>query len=137
MSAEENVAIVEDAYRAWGERGIEGLLSVMHPEIEWYTPPQAPEPGPHRGREAILRVVGLYMESFDLFQPVPERILPAAAPDQVVVLATLTTRGRGSGAEVSMPVGHLLTIREGKVARFEVFTERSEALGAGGLDPAG
>jgi ketosteroid isomerase-like protein len=136
-SAAQNVEIVDRAYRSWRERGLEGLVSVMHPEIEWHTPPQAPEPGPHRGREEILRVVGSYLDSFEQFLPIPDRILPAAETDQVVVLATLTTRGRGSGAEVVMPVGHLLTIRDGKVARMQVFTEQRDALAAAGLDPSG
>ena len=70
------------------------------------------------------------MESFGEFLPVPDRVLAGSEPDQVLVLATLTTVGRESGAEFTMPVGHLLTIRDGKVARFQVFTDPDEALSA-------
>ena len=131
----ENVAFVERAYGIWRDEGLEGLRSVMHDEVEWLPPPQAPEPGPFRGPEEILRVARSYMESFGEFMPVPDRVLAGAEPDQVVVLATLTTRGRESGAEFSIPVGHLLTLRDGKVLRFQVFTEQDEALEAGGLKP--
>ena len=133
MSSEDDVALVDAAYRAWREQGVEGLLPLMHPEIEWHPPAQAPEPGPFRGREEILRMVDSYLESFGEFMPVPERILAGAGPGQVVVLANLTTRGRDSGAEFTMEVGHLLTVRDGKVVRFEVFTDRDAALAAAGL----
>lgn len=135
MTDEENVATVERAYRTWRERGIEGLRPLMHDEVEWHPPPQAPEPGPFRGPDEILRVAASYMESFGEFRPVPDRILPGASRGQIVVLATLTTVGKESGAEFTMPVGHLLTLREGKVVRFQVFTEQDEALAAAGLEP--
>lgn len=133
MSREEDVAIVERAYRTWHEAGVEGLRSVMHEEVEWHPPPQAPEPGPFRGRDEILRVASSYMESFGEFRPVPDRIVPGAQPDQILVLATLTTVGRESGAELTMSEGHLLTLRDGKVVRFRVFTDQDEALAAAGL----
>ena len=134
---EENVAFAERAYRTWAEEGIDGLRSLMHDEVEWHPPAQAPEPGPFRGPDEILRVAGSYMESFGEFMPVPERILPGAEPDQVVALVTLTTRGRESGAEFSIPAGHVLTIRDGRVLRFQVFTDQDEALRTAGLDPSG
>ncbi|HEX6116842.1 MAG TPA: nuclear transport factor 2 family protein [Solirubrobacterales bacterium] len=130
-----NVEVVERAYRIWGERGLEGMREVMHDQIEWHPPPQAPEPGPFRGADEIIRVAGSYLQSFGKFRPVPNRILAGAEPDQVLVLATLTTAGRASGAEFTMPVGHLLTIRDGKIARFEVIPDQVEALAAAGLDP--
>ena len=83
-----NVELVRGAYQSWAERGVEGLVEVMH-------------------------------------------------TDQVLVLATLSVRGRDSGAEFTIPVGHLLTIRDGKVIRFEVFPERDDAIAAAGLDSAG
>ena len=55
----ENVAIVERAYAVWAERGLDGLREVMHDEVEWHPPPQAPEPGPFRGPDEIMRVVAL------------------------------------------------------------------------------
>jgi ketosteroid isomerase-like protein len=129
----ENVAIVERAYATWAERGLEGLREVMHEDVEWHPPPQAPEPGPFRGAEEILRAATAYMESFGEFRPVPEEIVPAAAPDTVLVLATLTTVGRESGAEFTMPVGHLITVRDGRIIRFRVIPDQSEARVAAGL----
>jgi ketosteroid isomerase-like protein len=45
------------------------------------------------------------------------------------VIATTHTRGRGSGAEVSVPVAHLIRVRDGRIVRFQVFTDREGAIG--------
>ncbi len=50
------------------------------------------------------------------------------------MLGTLTTVGRESGAEFTMPVGHLLTIRDGLVVRFRVIPDQAEAMAAAGLE---
>ena len=134
---DDRVAIVERAYALWGQQGLDGLRAVMHEDVEWYPPPHAPEPGPHRGAEEILRIAREYMESFGEFRPVPDRIVPAAEPDEVLVLATLTTVGRESGAEFTMAVGHLLTLRDGLVVRFRVIPDQDEALRAAGLAEPG
>ena len=34
-----------------------------------------------------------------------------------------------------MPVGHLITMRDGKVLRFQVFPDQDEAFAAAGLEP--
>lgn len=135
MSTEENIAVVERAYAIWGEKGLAGMRDVMHDEVEWHPPHNAPEPGPFRGADEIIRVAASYLESFGRFRPVPNRILPGAEADQVLVLATLTTIGSQSGVQFTLPVGHLLTIRDGKIYRFEVIPDQTEALAAAGLDP--
>jgi ketosteroid isomerase-like protein len=130
------VEIASKAYAAWAEGDVDAFLEeFVHPEIEWVTPPVSPEPGPFRGHDEIRRMIASYLDSFEVFRPEPERILPAPAADQVVVLATVHTRGKGSGAEVGVRVGHLLTIRDDKVIRFQVFIDQRDALAAAGLDP--
>jgi ketosteroid isomerase-like protein len=41
---------------------------------------------------------------------------------------------RQSGAPVEIPVAHVLTLRDGRVTRLEVFLDRHEALEAVGLE---
>jgi ketosteroid isomerase-like protein len=135
MTTDENIAVVERAYAIWADKGLAGMREVMHDQVEWHPPYNAPEPGPFRGADEIIRVAASYMESFGRFRPVPNRILPAAEANQILVLATLTTVGSKSRVQFTLPVGHLLTIRDGKIARFEVIPDQAEALAAAGLDP--
>ena len=118
------------AYGAWAATGsVDSLIDgFMDPEIEWITAPHAPEPGPHFGHEAVRRALAAYLDSFEVFTPEVERILETPRADELLVLATTHTRGRGSGAEVSMPVAHLVRVRDGLIVRFQVFVDREQAI---------
>ena len=53
--------------------------------------------------------------------------------DRVLVFVRVSVTGRGSGAPVDIRVAHELTVRQGRVVRFKVHTDRAEALEAAGL----
>jgi ketosteroid isomerase-like protein len=52
---------------------------------------------------------------------------------RVLVLGDLHMRGRESGVELDQPLGWLLTFRDGKLLRYEVFADQGEARRAAGL----
>jgi ketosteroid isomerase-like protein len=54
--------------------------------------------------------------------------------DKVIARIQMMGRGRTSGADVSARVFAVFTIRDGKIAREEDFTDRSEALRAASID---
>jgi ketosteroid isomerase-like protein len=135
MTDDAAIEVVKRGYDAWARGDIEGLFSIMDPEIEWHPPPNFPEHGPHRGVEAIRRAMSSYGETFDYFVSEPKRILATGRPGEVLALATTRTRGRGSGAEVAIEVAHLFEVRDGKVVRMEVIPDQREALRRVGLDP--
>ena len=125
----EDVELIRRAYETWARSGeLESLIAFLDPEIEWLTAPYAPEPGPHHGHDAIRRAIGAYLDSFDVFQPEAERILATRRSDEYLVVATTHTRGKGSGAEVSVPVAHLIRLRGDKIVRLQVFTDREQAI---------
>ena len=53
--------------------------------------------------------------------------------DRVFVDAVAHGRGKGSGLELSQGFNQVLTIRDGKIAVFEIFIDRSTAKRAAGL----
>lgn len=61
----------------------------------------------------------------------PEEIHPLG--DQVAVAILFRGAGRRSGAPVEMHAGHLFTLRDGLIVRFEVFEHPAEALAAVGV----
>jgi ketosteroid isomerase-like protein len=61
----------------------------------------------------------------------PEEI--RAAGDQVAVVALATGTGRRSGAAIETRVGHLFSLRGGRVVRWEVFDNPADAFRAAGL----
>jgi ketosteroid isomerase-like protein len=54
--------------------------------------------------------------------------------DRVLLLQRSSGRMEGSPAEVHLHPGVVWTVRDGKIARFEVYTDRAEALKAVGLE---
>jgi hypothetical protein len=60
--------------------------------------------------------------------------LPAGS-GRYIALVHLTGRGRGSHAPAESDGANLVTMREGKIARFAIIWDREQALAEAGLDP--
>ena len=139
MSPEEpqgpEVELIRSAYAAWDFQDLGPFIEQIAEDAEWVPPSYAPEAGPHRGREAIKRGLESYREGFEEFRPVPQRIIRGGRPGRYLVLATTFTRGKGSGVETTIDVGHVIDVREGKLARLEVHPDLEDAYRAAGLDP--
>lgn len=56
-----------------------------------------------------------------------------AVGDQVGTAVAFSGKGRRSGAPVEIRVGHLFTLRDGSIVRWEVFEDPGAALKAVGL----
>jgi ketosteroid isomerase-like protein len=61
----------------------------------------------------------------------PEKFLDSG--DHVVVILRYAARGTSSGAAVEMRQGHLLTLRDGKIVKWEIYFDPQQALEAAGL----
>ena len=130
-----DVDLIRAAYRAWDFDDMGPFLELIAEDAEWVPPPYAPERGPHVGREAIGRGLASYREGFERFRPVPERIIAGGRPGLYLVLVSTETRGRGSGIETTIHVGHVIEVRDGKLARLEVHPDLEDAYRAAGLEP--
>jgi ketosteroid isomerase-like protein len=73
------------------------------------------------------------LRPFAALEFVPEEI--QAVGDQVATVALVRGIGRLSGAPFEARVGHLFTLRAGRVLRFEVFDNPTDAFQAAGLTP--
>jgi uncharacterized protein len=131
--SQENVEIVQAAYRAINDGDDERLLGLVASDIEIVASSGVLlDQGIYRGlegsvafRESLREVWGdsLRVQAEDFIEH----------RDHVVVMARTSARGKSSGAEVDLPVAHVWTIRDGKVVRFQTFARREEALEAVGL----
>ena len=85
----------------------------------------------------VLRLAGM-TEFFDT-QPWGRSLrfeaesINAAGTDRVLVFVRVRGVGSGSGVEIEGRLAHLITIRENRLARTEVYTDRDKALKAAGL----
>jgi ketosteroid isomerase-like protein len=70
-------------------------------------------------------------EAFEEMRAEVHEVVPMG-DDQVVVIVTWHFKGRGSGVEHELRVGHLWTFLGGKAIRMTAFTDQDEARAVAG-----
>ena len=129
----DDVEIVRAAYEAFN-RGDESFLEYLDPEVEFIPAAQFVE-GPVHGIDELRHLLDTFNEAFDEIQWVPVRIEEGRKEGEVVVVLDVHTRGRGSGAEVTVRVAHHVQVRDGKLIWGKVYPKAEEGLQAAGLKP--
>jgi ketosteroid isomerase-like protein len=131
--SQENLEIVRQSLEAFNSKGVDGLASFWHPDIEWRAVEGAPDDvGEMHGREALRRYAQDWLDTFDNFTFVAEELLDGA-DDRVVAVQRITGRARLSGVETEFRYAVVCTIQDGKIIRGREYATRAEALEAVGL----
>ena len=138
----ENLEVVRRLYAAWDRGEHPGPAELLDPEIEYVNPAGAIEPGVKRGRAGFARAVANTLEGWSSWQMEPESF--EASGNQVAVSVRFRARARRSGIEFQGRESALVTLRNGRVIRYEWFhgpddareTLRRASLGAGFRVPA-
>jgi ketosteroid isomerase-like protein len=135
--SEENVEVVRRTYEVFEEQGaneqaVFALIEdgLMDPDVELDLRNAYPDGGVVR-----LATMSEYLETEPWgrsisFEPESFRAIGA---DQVLTFVRLRVIGTEGGIEVAGRTAHLATLRERRVIRVEVFTDRRKALEAAGL----
>jgi hypothetical protein len=87
----------------------------------------------YRGIEGFRRMWLDWLEPWETYHAQVEAMFEE--DDRVIVLIRDRGRHRGSAAEVELLAGSVWTVRDGKVARVELFANREELFEASGFDP--
>ena len=135
--SETNVEVARRGYAAMNEMLRRGEVD-MSLIAEYYTSdctlkPSGllPESAEAHGHEGIARFMRIQMDGFDGLQAEPLEFIDAG--DKVVVPLVLGGKARYTGLDVSFPIVHVITVRDGKASRVDVFLEKADALEAVGL----
>jgi ketosteroid isomerase-like protein len=130
--SQENVEIVQRAWKAYRRRDNDAALALYDPEIEIDLRSEARVgSGVYHGIEGVQRWLRDLSVAFgELKSEVEEWI---DADDQVIAMVRSYGRGRRSGVPVDMLEAHLWTVRDGKLRRLQTFATRAKALEAAGL----
>jgi len=128
---ERNVKFVLDGYARFnaGERTAE--LWFWHPDGEYQAAREDPDSAIHRGIDALRRHYASWVESYpDL---TVEPLEAKGNGDQVFLWVHFSGHGGKSGIPMEMELTHVITMRNGKVARTVEYSDKAEALEATGL----
>jgi uncharacterized protein len=126
VAESQRVKAIRAAYQAFNEGDIEAVLNLLDEDVEWHPPASTLEPQPVRGRQAVREYLSPNL--FDLQAAEPQEFIEEG--NRILVRARARARGRESGIDVDQTVYHLLTLEGDGAVRFEVYTERAEALAA-------
>jgi ketosteroid isomerase-like protein len=123
-----NLETAQQAYAAFGQGDLPGILATLDPSIVWENPgPNSPSYfGTHRGHAAVAaNVFGFLAENlqFDVFEPREFLV----GEDKVVVLLHMQARIKRTGERFVQDAVHVFSFTGGKVVRFQDF-QNSYAL---------
>jgi ketosteroid isomerase-like protein len=121
MSTQENKQVVMEGYQHYKNGEIEQLLDSYHEEAEWVTPESEliPFSGNFHGRSGIAEFFAKLDAALQTIRFEPTQFI--AEDDKVVVLGEGSWQAKPTGREYDSPWVHIFSLRDGKVARFEVF----------------
>jgi ketosteroid isomerase-like protein len=87
--------------------------------------------GPYLGRKGLRKFLEDTAETFDFFQLDLTELRDLG--DRVLGIGTVRVRAREGGAETAVPMACILTFRDGLLAHFKDYGDRSKALEVSGL----
>ena len=116
-----NIEIVHQLYKAFAERNIPEILDMLTSDVEWSEPtnPYNPAGGTRRGHDGFLEWADIGRHAEDIQVLEPHKMLVDA--DSVAVVGYIKCRAIATGKVYESDFVHLVTFREGKVARFQEF----------------
>jgi ketosteroid isomerase-like protein len=125
--SEENVGITLQLAASYIRGDIDEALSYLDPEIVY----KRAEEAAVQGREEVRAAWERWEADWEESEVIPEE--PIEAGDYVILPALFRVRGRGSGIALEDRFYEVFELREGRIVRWEEFSERAEALEAAGL----
>ena len=136
MNTQRNKEAVQEAYRLFQSGDIGSVIARCHDDAEWTSPESdlVPSAGTFHGKSGIAEFFSRLDASVQAIHFEPKEFI--AEGDKVVVLGQATWQIKPTGRTFGSPWIHLFTMRDGKVARFEAFTDTAAAERAFLPEPA-
>jgi ketosteroid isomerase-like protein len=121
-----NIESARSAFRAFERRDMNAIEELCTPDVEFDWSRRLLDPTITRGFDGIRR----FFEEMDgIFEEIlfdEEEVLEFG--DEVLLVSTGRFRGRTSGVDVTAHGANLMTIRDGKLARFRFYQSKEDAL---------
>jgi ketosteroid isomerase-like protein len=126
--SQDNVALVQAIYAAFGTGDVPGVVSRMSPDIVWNEAENFiyADSNPYLGPEAILTGVFARLGTdWEGFAAVPDEFLDAG--DAVVVLGRYRGTYKETGRALDAQLVHVWRVEDGKAVAFQQYTDTHQA----------
>jgi ketosteroid isomerase-like protein len=123
-----NIALVQQAYAAFGRGDIPGLLALMDSAVSWITPGPSdlPTAGKRRGHAGVGEFFQTLTGLVDIVRFEPKEFV--AQGDRVIVVGDETARVKATGNNAEFRWVHMFDVRDGRIVAFEEFGDVSAVL---------
>ena len=123
----DNVEIVRGLYESFGQGDVPSVLGKMDHAVEWNEAENFiyADGNPYVGPQAVLE--GVFMRlgtDWEGFSVTPEEWMDAG--NRVIVLGTYAGKHRGTSKQVRAQFAHVWSLKEGRVARFQQYTDTKQ-----------
>ena len=117
----DNLQIVKEVYRLFGEKNIPALLSHFDNDIEFVRPGNADIPfaGTFKGFDGLIKMFTIIAQSIRLKTFVPEKFF--ANEDMIVVLGSDTAEVIATGRSYTTTWVQAFTLKNGKIIHVQVY----------------
>jgi ketosteroid isomerase-like protein len=130
--SQENVEIVRSGFELLQQGDLTLFEDWTTPDLVIVQPPEVPDAKTYKGRAAVAEAWQDWPDQWEDFRL--DLIEVVDVSDNVVVSETRHRgRGRESGIEMDFRVFYVHRLRDGQLARMEMFFSREQALVAAGL----
>ena len=117
-------------YDALRSGDVATVLDLLDPQVQWTEAASFPYySGTWSGPSAVVNnlLIPLARDWEDFFATAHEFI---ASDDRVVSLGLYTGKFKKTGRAIKVPFAHVWTVRDGKLARFDMYTDTAKVLEA-------
>ena len=123
--------MVRTAFEALVDGDIEAVVSASQPDVELIPLLTALSGESYKGHDGLR---SWHAQFHEVFEGLASRLHEVTEHGDVVIAeGDLVAVGAGSTPTISQPVAWVVTMRDGKASRIEVFADRAEARRRAGL----
>ena len=121
MSEQANVRLVQEAYAAFNRGDIQAALNSLSDNVEWIAPGVEPVAGTYRGKDGVAQFFQKVKETVEFSAFEPREYV--AQGDRVVALGNYKATAHATGKLYQCDWVMSFTLRDGKVTKFQEFTD--------------
>lgn len=124
------IDVIRNFYAAIGRGDAAGVLALLHDELEWTEAERFPYySGTWRSPQEVLeKLLKPLARDWDGFSAKAHDYISEG--DRVVSIGEYAGTFKTTGKAMSAAFAHVWTVRDGKIARFDMYTDTAKALEA-------
>ena len=123
----ENKKTIEGMYEAFGRGDIPVIIGALDPDVEWWEAENFiyADNNPYIGPQAVLEgVFARIGNEWEWFTVTPDEVLDAG--ESIVGRGYYAGKYRQTGREVRAQFAHVFSFRNGKVVKFQQYTDTAQ-----------